>query len=102
MNTNKKLPKMYMEIKISILYSELTPLTRDATCCKLYRDGKNTTVQKFSVEVTWRDSNNLIGTTFKKTIKRHIWHILLQDSYSTISRHGCNGANLASFYEMIN
>ena len=52
MNTNKKLPKMYMEIKISILYSELTPLTREVTCSKLYRDGKNTTVQKFSVEHT--------------------------------------------------
>ena len=40
----QKLPKKYLEIDISILYFILNSpsLTRDVTCSKLQRDGRNT------------------------------------------------------------
>ena len=41
---NKKTKKLtkYMKTVSSILYFELTPLTRDAACSKLWRDGQLT------------------------------------------------------------
>ena len=49
MNNNKML-KEHLKIKNSILYSELVPLTRDVTCSKLSRKGKNISDKKLSEE----------------------------------------------------
>ena len=51
MNNNKML-KEHLKIKNSILYSELVPLTRDVTCSKLSRKGKNISDKKLSEEHT--------------------------------------------------
>ena len=49
---NKKMPKNFMEIWCSNLSYELTLLTRDETCSKLWRCGKNIVDKKLSVEQT--------------------------------------------------
>ena len=51
MNNNKML-KEHLKIKNSILYSELVPLTRDVTCSKLQKKGKNISDKKLSEEHT--------------------------------------------------
>ena len=51
MNNNKML-KEQLKIKNSILYSELVPLTRDVTCSKLQKKGKNISDKKLSEEHT--------------------------------------------------
>ena len=35
MKYNNETPKKYMKVYHNILYSELTPLTRDVTCSKI-------------------------------------------------------------------
>ena len=46
------MPGKYMQIKSSILYCELVPLTRDVTCSKLQRYLENISDKKLSVEHT--------------------------------------------------
>ena len=48
----QKNAKRKVYVNISILYSELAPLTRDVTCSKLQRYGENTGDKKLSVEQT--------------------------------------------------